>query len=130
MEQLRQGLGKTRPIHGEMPTTNVDGSPYAHGPEDFFRYYVTNDKALITDPARFDELIVVSPPIAAELSGGVFDNEFDVDAGEPGQWFITYSTVNVDNGAEIEGPINRTPLELEVLPPLVAPSPPTNLSLG
>ena len=129
MEQLQQGLGKTRPIRGELPTTNVDGTPYAHGPEDYFLFYITNDEALIQDEARFDELKTVSPPIAAELNAGTFDNVIDVDALQPGVWHLTYSTVNVTPDQTLEGPINRSGyLSLEVLAPLSPPLPPTNLS--
>lgn len=129
MEQLQQGLGKTRPIRGDMPTTNVDGTPYAHGTEDYFLFYITNDEALIQDEARMAELVAVSPPIAAELNAGTFTNTLDVDAVEPGTWFLTYSTVNVTPDQTLEGPINRSGyLALEVLAPLSAPLPPTNLS--
>lgn len=127
MEQLRQGTGIQRPVQGTLPTTNTDGTPYAHGPEDYFLFYITDDKALITDPTRKDELVAASPPIAAELNAGTFDNTIDVDAVTPGQWFITYSTVNVTPDQTLEGPVNPTPLELEILAPLAPPLYPTNL---
>lgn len=121
-----------RPITATMPTENVDGTPYTHGPEDHFRFYITDNKDLILDPARFDELVVASPPIAAELIAGTFDNEIDVDAVTPGVWFITYSTVNVvdpaDPASGIEGPVAPIPLELEILAPIPAPMPPSNIS--
>jgi len=131
MEDLQQAFSQVLPIGGTLPTTNTDGSPYVHGPEDYFLYYVTDNEALITDPAREDELRQTAPGIAVELdvASGEFSVPFDVDAAQVGTWYITYSTVNEvipgDPATRIEGPINRASyLSFNVLAPLAAPNPP------
>lgn len=118
MEQLQQGFGYTREYSGQLPTQRTDGTPYAHGPEDYFLCYISDDPKNLTK----------NPGIAVELVNGKFDRVEDVDAMTPGIFYVTFSTVDVTpTGEKLEGPVHPTPLVFEVLAPLAPPLYPSNL---
>lgn len=123
-EELRQGEGTKRTIKGVMPTQRVDGTPYEHGDEDYFLFFVTGNPDI--NPA--DESHAEYPPgIAVELEGGQFTEAFDPDTVSPGLVRVWYKTVDVVDPSNPERKLISAPsevLEFQVLPPLAEPLPP------
>ena len=115
MEQIRQGNGTTRVIHGSAPTARADGTPLAPSEISHYNWYITFNGG------------AVSPPHATQLVNGDFTDSFDVDSQTAGVYDFYYTTVDTQNPPQESTPSNTLTIEL-LVPLLAAPNPPSNIS--
>jgi hypothetical protein len=111
-EQIRQGYEHVRVITATAPTERSDGTPLDPSEISHYLWYITGAKTGLV------------APIAVQLVGGAFSESFDVDAADPDTYDIYYTTVDTEGRESIPS----SSLVLEILPPLAAPNPPSNVS--
>ena len=106
----RQGTGEVRVISATAPTTRTDGTPLS--PEEISHY-------------NWSISYQGEPPVvlATTLVDGKFVDVVDVDTVAAGNYTIWYNTVDTDGRISADSTI----LALNILPPLTAPNPPTNV---
>ena len=113
MSTYRQGFGHIKTVSATAPTERSDGTPLSAGEIDYYARFLTFDGGQPVEQA-------------VALVNGAFDEQIDIDAATPGIYEYWYQTVDTDGRRSVDS----ERVTLEILVPLVAPSPPTNFLFG
>ena len=112
MEEIRQGFGVVRTIHGTAPTSRSDGTALAAGEISHYLWFIEKAGGV---PAL---------AIAVNLVDGDFDDGFEADDVDPGEYSFRYRTVDTEGRESVDS----STLTISILRPLAAPNPPSSIS--
>lgn len=123
MADFRQGEGQTKRIHALGPTTREDGTPLEIGEIDHYLRFITYTPPGGQEGSAVEQAVALVEDANTPEYDGEFDETLDIDSQEPGLYKIWYKTVDT-GGRESRG---SAIYEMNILPPLAAPNPPTEL---
>ena len=107
----RQGKGEIRVISATAPTQRADGTALPESEISHYNWYMSYENGPVLVQAT-------------TLVDGEFTDDIDVDTVGAGVYSIWYRTVDTEGNESIDS----NTLTLEILLPLAAPNPPTNVS--
>lgn len=119
MPQFRQGNGFVKTMTATGPDKREDGSPLARGEVSHFEFDVEYEGGLTISGMN----VSLSDDPATPEWDGSFSERIDIDSYAPGTYILRYRTVDTDGRVSKDSP----DYVLEILPPLVAPLPPSNI---
>lgn len=116
-----QGNGEVRLIKALGPTQRADGVPLAIDEISFYSQFMTFNGGPISEMA-----VNLVDDVNTAAYDGHFDEAIDIDTQEPGTYEYWYQTVDTGGRSSVDS----EHVSMVILPPLVAPNPPTNIVVG
>ena len=120
MPTYRQGNGEIKTMKATGPDTRLDGTALERAEVAHFEFDLTFEGGLSIAAMQGS----LSDDPATPEWDGEFSELIDIDGQEPGIYTLNYRTVDTDGRISP----NSDDFIMEILPPLVAPNPPTNVS--
>jgi len=120
MPQFRQGNGEVKVVSATGPEARSDGTPLGRDEVGHFEFDMEFNGGL-----SIDSMVVglSDDPNTPEWDGQ-FSESIQIDDQTPGTYILRYRTVDTDGRKSV----NSADYAMEILAPLVAPNPPSNIS--